>query len=375
MARNQGAQTATASTSSDPANARMVYMNAAYKDNQEVPLQPVSVGGVNSFVLPHAGIGRYAVLRFIGNLTRTEGSVVGTATASPYFPYNIAANVNLTDYNGVTRVNAKGFQLYQKWINTVRNFDPSLSLQTTGVTTAIENILYNATIPAGTASTTTSAPLTFAIKVPISVHDNTTLCSYPFAVPGNTTINITTNAALGGNTIDFPVVTTGGTVIGLTGNWYVTYYYFDAPVGTPLPVADFNVIYEVVGSRITGLTAGNDVIYNLATGRTFLQLTHNLVLNGALDTVDVNKVKLMVNGNTPIIDEYLPSYLTRTLEKFGRLMPAGTFVSSMYEKPLSPNNFGSISSVLNISSSAVVGSFNYLDTLAETQYVSTNTLS
>lgn len=354
-----------------PAQVRANFLSAAVERSQEVSPQAYATGGVNTFNLPHAGIGRYLRTTFVGTLSRTEGATVGTVTASPKAPFNIFSNANLTDYTGTVRVNAQPYLLYLRQLSQRFGWDPTVSPESE----SYSGDVYTFTIPTGTASSTTTAPLVFSFEIPVSLHRNTTEGSFPFAVPdGETTLTLTAGN-LTGSTIDFPFTVTGGTTMTLTGQIYTTYYYYDATAGVQLPIADFQKIHELVGVRQnSNIAAGQNKLFTLETGRTYYQLIHHFVANNAPDTVDVNRLKFLVDGNTPTLDEYLYSYLNRVRSDYGRDMPVGSFYYNFFRKPWTPASYGSLATELDLSSGLDLGTTYWIDTLKESMYISASAL-
>ena len=351
---------------------RANYLANAVKRSQELPSQAYVSGGANLFRFPKAGIGRFARVSFIGTLSRTETATVGTLTASPFYPFNVISVAVLNDYTGTTRVNAHPYHLYLREIGQKFAFDPSASPINAGYASTV----WAASVPAGTASSTTTSPIAFSFEVPIALHRNTTEGSLPFAIPdGEVTLQLGMNA-LTGNTIDSPFAVTGATTVSVTGTWYVTYYYFDAITGVALPTLDFNMIHELVSVRQTdNITAGQDKQFRLETGRTYYQLIEMFVANNAPDTVDVTRKKFLVDGNTPTMDEYLLSYLSGCRETYGRDMPAGAFYFNFFDRPWNPSSYGSLATSLTLSSGITLGTVYYLDVLKESQYFAKSALA
>ncbi len=351
---------------------RAAYLAAAVKRSQELPTQAYVSGGTNLFRFPKAGVGRYAKVSFVGTLSRTEGATVGTVTPSPYYPFNLVDKAVLNDYTGTTRVNAKPYHLFLRQIGQKFGWDPSVSPENTG----FQSTVWADSIPVGTASTTTTSPIAFSFEVPIALHRNTTEGSLAFAVPdGEVTLQLGMST-LEGNTIDSPFTVSGGSAMSVTGTWYVTYYYFDAVSGVALPTLDFNIIHELVSVRQTdNITAGQDKQFLLETGRTYYQLIQNFVANNAPDTVDVTRLKFLIDGNTPTMDEYLISYLARAREVFGRDMPAGAFYFSFWDKPWNPSSYGSLATSMGLSSTINLGTVYYLDVLKESEYYAQSALA
>jgi hypothetical protein len=314
------------------------------------------------------------LLSFSGTLYRTEGTTVGTVTASPKFPFNIAKTVELKDYSGITRISTSGYLAYLLELVKNRNVDLRVPYDDPDDTIGYQSTIYAASVPAGTASTTTSAPLAFTLVVPISLTKNTALGSFPAAVPNGESQLIVSENTLVGNTIDYPFTVSGGSVLSIVGQWYITTYYQDAAQSVPVPVAALTQIHEVYEQRsTTDLTAGQEHQHVLQTGRTYYRVLQLLVNNNALDTTDVTQVKFLVDSSTPTLDEYLFAYLMRQRIDLGRDLPAGTFYWNFSRSPWSPNNYGSLTLTLTLSSGFTAAS-PYLDTLRETLYIPTGNL-
>lgn len=359
----------------NPLEERMNYLRQAVKRSQELPVQAYQAGGATTFNFPHAGIGRYAKVSFTGTVSRTETAAVGTMVASPYYPFNLINQTVLNDYTGTTRVNAKAYHLFQRMLSRKFGFDPAIG-SIDGLTSPFAASVWVATVPAGTASTTTTSPCIFSFDVPISLHPDTTEGSLPFAIPdGEVTLQLQMNALTGPN-IDFPFTLTGATTCSIAGNWQVTYHYFDAPAGVKLPTLDFSAIHELVSTRQnTNIAAGQEKLFVLETGRTYYQLIHNFVANNALDTLDISRIKFLVDGNTPTMDEFQLSYLSRIREDYGRDLPAGMVLFNFFDRPWSPASYGSLATSLTLAAGTNLGAVYYLDTLKESMYFAKSALT
>jgi len=356
-----------------PVQARMNYLAQAVKRSQELPPQIHQDNGVFNFSFPHAGVGRYALVSFVGTITRTEAAVVGTLAASPFFPLNVLSRVLLTDYTGTTRVNAKPWDLYQREILFNPGSDPALGDLTVQPYAAK---IWAATLPvAPAANASTTAPLIYSFKVPIALHDDTTEGSLPFAIPdGEVTLQLQGNALVG-TTIDSPFSVTGTTTASITGTYYVTYHYYDAPNNVPLPMADFAVIHEIISTRQnTNIAAGQEKLFTLETGRTYYQLIQTFVANNAPNILDVSRLKFLVDGNTPTMDEYQLSYLTRIRETLKRDLAPGVISFNFFARPWSPASYGSLAASLTLTPTIALGTAYWLDTMKETMYRATSAL-
>lgn len=339
--------------------------------SQELPYKSFDVTTSNQVVqfdLPKAGIGLWARVTIRGTVKRTEGASVGTVTPSPLWPFNLVQKVNFQDYTGIMRVSSSAYGLYIREISqrSRYGYDPTNPLQPV---TSYASDLYTATVPAGTASTTTTSTLNFSFEVPFSLHKKTTVGTYPFSVPtGSSTLQISLSPATG-STLDYPFSVSGGSVMEITGNIYVTYYYLDPPVGMPLPTADFSLVHELNEVQQTdNLSAGATKLFTLDTGRTYYGLYHLLVSNNAPDTMDVDKIQFIVNGDTPRLDENRWSYLERKRQELGRDLPPGVFIFDFMQGPWTPDSYGSLQTALRLGSGFTNTGTTYLRVLKESLY-------
>lgn len=358
------------------------YAAATRRSQPIVPQTGLSSGSVVSIKMPKAGIGTHLLLTISGTLSRTEGATVGTVTISPYGPWNAAQTVSFTDYAGITRLaNLNGWQLQvRRLIQTLRQ--SSALLQVGGAAPSYGSAVYAFTIPTGTASSTTTSPFVMQMLIPFSIRENSVRGSFPFTVPdGESTVTFTiqpqvTMAASGStptpdNIVEIPYVAGATTTVSLTNVTVSgTYYYYDAPAGTPTPVGEVSQVYELLRVRKTGLSAGNPAQFTLQTGRTYLRIFEDLVLNGDPDTSDVQAVKFLIDGATPVRADNLAEYLAYSNDRYGQPLPTGSFIYDFFGKPWNPDSYGSLDTQLTISSAATVGTLAFLDVTRECLYVS-----
>ena len=352
---------------------------------RSVKLSPIKVtsGDVVTVTMPHAGIGTYALMTFVGTLSRTEGATVGTVNTSPNGPWNVFQNLSFTDYAGLTRLgNLSGALLNLRRRILTPRFDTQLSTpgSPNGELTSLTDYAYS--IPAGTASSTTTSTLVTTVLVPFSMAHNSVKGSFPFTVPNGSsnltfTIQPTISMVGSGTTPDpqnialIPNVSGATTSVSVSGTINITYYYYDAPTGTPSPVGELSEVYELVNVRdSTNLTAGGTKQFVLQTGRTYYRIYQALVLAGALKTSNLTELSFKIDSSTPTTDEYIQSYVNRMAQFYGQPLPDGRIVWDFSSQPWSPDSYGALETDLNISSTASVAAPAYLDTTRECLYVS-----
>ena len=347
----------------------------------ELSRQSFADGDVVRFNLPKAGIGLFCTIYVKGTFSRTEGTTVGTVTEQPMAPYNLLQNVQLTDFTGITRVNADGYGLYlrqicQRW--NAGSLVEEGNLTTPPYSDAAKyrqpySVNYDQfVIPAGTASSTTTGDINFRLEVPISLHRKTTVGTYPFTVPSGDTYLTVTTSKLSGTGVNYPVNISGTTTVAITsGEMGCTYWYIDPPAGTPMPMADFATIHELFSiTQTSGLAAGSPLDFTLDTGRKYYALYGQLVDNTpAPNTVDVEKVRFLINQANPAMDAYLESYLQKVRDDFGRDLPPGAFIWWFADYPWIPASYGSLVAELQLGSSFSAGTSAFLRVLRETTYV------
>lgn len=346
-----------------PEQLRRNFFAVATERSQVLPRQNYADGAILNFGLPKAGFGSYLILDFQGTLT--VGGAAGSIAVSPRAPYNLFKNVTLEDYLGITRISAGGFKLYQRDVSTKYGWDtanPEISQSYSG--TLVSNSIGGGTGAAG------SYPWNFSVIVPISLHQNTTEGSFPFTVPeGENVISIAMNTLKAANNDAVIKETTAGFTTTLTGTVGVTYYYWDVPKGTPLPLADFQLIHELREIKdATNLTAGVEKRYVLPTGRTYYQIIQDMVLNDLLDSTNISEIRFIIDGNTPTMDEKLFAYLTRTRRTYGRDFPPGMYLFDFWRKPWTPSQYGSLETGITLGSGATTTGNTYTSILLESMY-------
>jgi hypothetical protein len=340
--------------------ARAILFQAAYRSSQEVSPQPAVAGGVNTIDLPHAGIGLGVRISIQGSLERVSGT--GAINFKPQAPYSIIKNVLFKDYTGITRINADGYSLHLREILQKQNYD---SGAISDYTQPYSNILFNMAAPGDTAGN--KAPFNFTLYLPIALNDQTTVGSYPFTVPtGNSTIYLT----LGDMTDLVAAADAAKVKLSSDTKVYACYYYLDPPADIQLPIQDFSLVHELATVKQTdNLSANSQKRFTLDTGRTYYQLISTIMNNGAPDTANVSKIAFLLNGSTPVMNEYLVSYLARVRKEYGRDLPVGVFVHNFFDKPWTPDAYGSLQLAFDLGAGFTGGGDTSITVLKETLYL------
>ena len=363
-----------------------IFLNASAKaalaaydaqaTRRSIPLSSaVTYGnGGDDIDLPHAGVPNGLIVTFSGSLAVTNGSTVGTVTASPYWPFNIMGPSTLADYAGNSRIFADGFRLYQRDL-LIQNAE---DMKTPYSTEAYSSAIYKATIPSGVASSTVSAPVNFSVWVPISLHSNSALGSYAATVPKGTAQFQLKESTLTGPYINSPLTVSGSAKVALTGKWNIEYVYMDAPSNVPLPLQALAMIHEYYQSNVNTkqITAGGTPEEVLLTGREYYRCIMNLVTNN--EDIMMNSapplanIQFLVDSSTPTVDWSLASYLWLNRREFGRDFPF--ILYNFFSAPWSPNAYGSLTQKLVLTNSITQGSYQQLVNTRETLYLPSGNL-
>jgi hypothetical protein len=339
--------------------ARAILFQAAYRSSQEVSPQNVVAGGVNTIDLPHAGIGLGVRISIQGNLERVSGT--GALNFKPQAPYSIIKNVLFKDYTGITRINADGYSLHLREILQKQNYDNGAI---SDYTQPYSNLIYSLTSPGDTAGN--KAPFNFTLYLPIALNDQTTIGTYPFTVPtGNSTIYLTI-----GDMTDIVAPADAAKVKLSDAKVYACFYYLDPPAGIQLPAQDFSLVHELATVKQTdNLSANTQKRFTLDTGRTYYQLISTIINNGAPDTANISKVSFLLNGSTPVMSEYLVNYLARVRKEYSRDLPVGVFVHNFFDKPWTPDAYGSLQLAFDLGAEFTGGGDTSITVLKESLYM------
>ncbi|MHB1709604.1 MAG: hypothetical protein ACYCT2_09040 [Thermoplasmataceae archaeon] len=376
-----------------PAQVLSAYYAAAVRRSIAMPAINVSSGNSYALPLPHAGVGLYVDLAFVGTASNTAGATVTTINLGEEYPYSVISDLSFRDYTGITRISGvNGFHLarreqIERGAMYGNKFLPYSNTQWdlfTGYNN-YSSLAYTATAPAVTASSTTTAPLVFHTHVPLSVNRRSVLGSMPYTVPqGDNVITFSIAPAVSMPAVasnpspDTPINVTytagASDTVSFSGQIIPTYYYYDVPSGTALPVDQFAEVFELVKLRTTeNINAGSPLTFVLATGRTYRRVYEWLSLAGQLATSQagafaVTNVQFQVDSATPTLNEGINAFLSRTQDDMGVPPYPGEFVFDFARKPWTPDSYGSLNTQLQLSGAVTTGANTYLDVMRECLY-------
>ena len=369
------------------------YYSLAKPRSVRLPqIKNASSGNTYDFNLPQAGVPRYVKLTFSGVVSRTEGATVGSVSASPWAPFNFFSDITLRDYAGTNRVNnITGWNLFRRSMQVApKRFAYALNAPTGSLNNPPSYVAeaFAFSIPSGTASSTTTSNITFSVAVPCSLHHRTILGSWPAEVAGSesvVTVSLagsqlapTSAPATGASglspdgLVNFTYVSGATTQISVSGTLSATYYFYDVPQGTPLPLSMFSNAYELV--RVRGgakyISAGTNATFELLTGRTYYRMYEDVVISGVPTTVQggafaITGVQFLVNNSTPTLDEGIVDFLTRAAELSGTPLPDGALTWDWIDTPWVADAYGALSTNVILSPSITVETPSWLDVVRE----------
>ncbi len=360
------------------------FYAAAVSRSVRMPSVQVQSGGLYNLTMPNAGYGRFLMLTFVGTISCSSGATVTTVTATSRSPWNIINSVNFTDYAGLQRISAvSGATLNQRRRILTPKMDTTLYYPGQGADKPDQADYFTFSIPAQTASTVTTAPVVFTLLVPFSALYNSVRGSFPFTVPnGQSVVQFSilpeqTMLAQGAtadpdNVVAIAYTAGATTTVSFSGTVYPTYYYYDAPAGAATPVSEISEVYELVTVNDTSnLLGGNTKQFILQTGRTYLRIYQHLVMQGAEElAATLQSVAFKVDASTPVLDEWIQSYINRLANHYGQMPGIGELVWDFSAHPWTPDSYGSLETDLTILAAANNGAPTYLKTTRECLYVS-----
>jgi hypothetical protein len=344
------AASAPAASGVSNAQARTVFLNSALRRTTPVaPNQVPALGSQLSFTLPKSGIPRGCWV--LVDLPITIGTASCTESAKGPFP--TITNVQYTDANGLTRINASAYALYLLQLGKRRSFDPSavFPFVASGTNIGVIGTQYNTQpqivsnsnvnaflwrIPTGTGNDN----LQFSFYVPIALDRNDSRGSLLATVPGgNHTLTLTLNTAMVATSgVDTPYTSSTGTCVlnsPTTSAIQVLYEYWDPvadprfksqqfPDGVVIPFGDLQLVHEFRSYTDTsGLAASTTKKIFLPAGRNYERVICATTENGALNSSHLQAVQFIYDSSNIVFNETIAAHNTKMLYDMGRVLPEG----------------------------------------------------
>jgi hypothetical protein len=306
--------------------------------------------------------------------------ITAAATQSAFGPYNVVSQLQYVDFAGVIHVQSTGWQLHAlNSIRARRAFANSqkmagyISGSETGIDTGYLNF----------PTATGNSNVTFALYVPLAYD--------PMPGPGfdlrgavlaqtdrgEHYLNITFASALVG-TDPFVTPYTAGTAalqtgaqIGVTA---VQHYLMPQAGVSPnnIPMIDLSTIYEVMGNLYdnANISAGLSKYTNWPNNRAVMSALHFFnqgAAGGTLNGTDLNRLTLLVNGNTNVREN--PPLIARLKQRdmLGWDFPNGVYYFGARNQPITTQLYGNVQTKFDVLTAAAN---TYLQTQFESTYLS-----
>lgn len=313
-------------------------------------------------------VGILTTLRLVVTIDVTIAGAI--ATVSPKAPYNSIANIALVDYEGVSRVNLSGYQLWQ--IQSIRERTPAYANN--------ESTTKNNTMPVVPTAIAANQLIKFYLEVPVAYDPERDLRG---AILGQTAVgdmflNITWNNTFYANGNDDAVYNgAGATTVAVNSTSVEVYqdYLFPQNIGqgVPLPMLDLMTVYGLEGNlRISdNLSNGQERLLSFPNVRSVIGVYANWINNGIMSDA-ISQVRLVVNGNNYLQEHSLDSQQMLQRKWLNSDMPKGTFFMLFRQRPIETVVYGNVQ--LGLTFSAAPTGNNYIEQAYESFFPKGSTL-
>jgi hypothetical protein len=361
----QSAQQPQTAAQQNAMNSRILRSTGLYMTRKLMPVVS-SLGASVKIPLERTGVVTGVLLQFTCPVT-----ITATATPSAFGPYNLANQIQYTDFAGLQRVNTNGYLLHA--LNNFKGHKVANNAVNYSGLSNSEKFLNTNLLNYPTAIATSN--LTFFLYVPLAYDPRQDLRGAVLAqaIYGEHYITVQLPQTLvGSDPLQFPY--TAGTI---TAGAQVTIqafmnYIMPQSGAANLPLVDLSTIYAVEGNMqdSSNITAGADKYLNWPNNRAIMSALHvfnQAATGGTLNETDVNTLTLLGNSNTNI-KELLPSTLRYEMRyMLGTDMASGTYYIPSRSQPITTQLYGNVQSKFNI---ATAGAGSYFLSQYESTYLS-----
>jgi hypothetical protein len=315
----------------------------------------------------------------VGVLTKlllevTCNITIGTAAAaaSSFAPYNLISRLKIQDYDGTDRVNVSGFQLWVLNSNRNKQFYGGNNQSGAAVFT---NPVVPTAVGNGQISFFIEVPIAFDVDNPDMKLQDTRGAIMSQTNVGQMFLNIDWNNSLYSNG-DIDSVYAGAattTVVGqnsapVTCTVWQDYIMPQPIPGTsqiPLPLDDFNTVYELAGGvRSTdNLAVGSEKLLDLPNVRSVIGSYYNYVTGGAVAQGNLSELRMIVNGNTVISEDTELSFLFRQRRSLNTDLVPGCFIFDSRQSPIQTAIYGNVQA--GLTPATVSGGNQYVEIMYE----------
>jgi hypothetical protein len=302
---------------------------------------------------------------------------VANATPSPRAPYNLINRVRLTDYDGTDRVNWSGFQLFV--LNCVRaripygvnNEGPIVTAQGSSV---LGGVITNPNTPTQVGNGTIS----YLLDIPVCYDPEADLRGMILAQTAVGTMYLSVdwnaNLILNGANASVDAVYNGAatsTVVmqaGIAGPSIQVWQEYLMPQAIngqlPLPMIDLQTVYEMAGNLRdnSNLAVNTEKLLNYPNVRSVIG-AYFCYINGVNNMLatDINKFRLIANGNNILRDDTLFSQQVRQRNYLEGDIAFGTYFYLHRSKPVETALFGNVQAGItpNVVNASALIEFGY----------------
>lgn len=294
----------------------MGFREATRQNITELPSKEYVSGGKVFFELPKVGLLSKLYLHFTATDTLTAGT--GSITASERSPWNLIKRIRLVANSGAAIFDVSGYGCYL--INNLLRYghSPASTLFDRSIGTDVYNL------------PTTTGTLKFGLEIPIAINDRDAI-GY-LLLQNNATqlvLEVEFNVAGGSSVEDNMHVLTGNATAVLSASTVgVTMEYFNVPRKSE-DYPPLNVVHQWLEQKDSIVSTGT-YTKTLLRGNTYMRLLHYITLNAALNTTDVEKLRIIYNQTeVPYTISKMPQLMLQR-SRYGMDLPKGTYVHDWY---------------------------------------------
>ena len=301
--------------------------------------------------------------------------VTVAATQSPFGPWNIVQQLQYVDFAGVIHVQTTGWQLHAlnavKAFRSIGNANKMMGYVSseTGIDTDI------LALPTAVAN----ANAYFALYVPLAYDARSDLRGAVLAQTdrGEHYITVTFAPALVGAD-PFVAPYTAGTATLQAGTQISVQafqHYLMPQAGVSpqnLPLIDLSTIYEIQGNLFdnANISAGNPKYTNWPNNRavmSMLAMFNQGAAGGTLNGTDLQKITLLVNGNTNVRENTPPLMRLMQRDMLGWDFPSGVYYMGARTQPITTQLYGNVQTKWDVLEAAAG---TYIQSQFESTYLS-----
>lgn len=245
------------------------------------------------------------LLRFKGKLNCKHASKT-TFTPAQEAPYNLASRIRLGLNNSTSIWDTSGYGAYLQ--NLICRMNYMMDKAESGCFK-----FDNKVSAAGTDN-----DIEFTLKVNVSLNDRD-LIGLLLLQSSQIVATVSIDCAGAGVLMQDTDITAT-----LSGNWYLSYEYFDVPANAG-EYPSINVVHQVLEENFAIHATGENT-FTIPRGNIFLRLINDIQLNGVHTLDGVEKLALKYNKANEPYAMLKDDMLATQVDRYGRALPAGALV-------------------------------------------------